>query len=153
MIILNLYKDNVVDNDNSLYPIYHLEIFDKMNIILGDSRTGKTYMFDRLSAAINREDPWTYECYNAMDTKEVICNSEFILSKCPTIKDLVINYKKYITPEFKNTGKYFSSLLFRYVKAKPPVESKMNATKFYRKGAPYFQVCFIEDCCSYQKFL
>lgn len=84
--------------------------------------------------------------------EEVICNSDFILSKYPDVKDYVINYKKYITPLFRSTGNYFSSLLFNYVKVKPPkLKNSRNITKFYEKGAEYFKECFIDDCCVFNK--
>ncbi len=83
--------------------------------------------------------------------EELVCNSEFILSKYPNLKELVVNYKMYITPVNKSTGKYFSDILFRYVKVKPPISPKnnRNATKFYKKGAVYFEECFINNCCNY----
>lgn len=40
--------------------------------------------------------------------EEVICNSEFILSKFPELRDKVINYKNYIDASYKHSGKYFS---------------------------------------------
>lgn len=83
--------------------------------------------------------------------EEVLCNSEFILDKCNHIRPLVLNYKKHITCRSKSTGKYFSALLFQYVKQKPPINvtSKRNAEQFYKKGMPNFKECFIDDCCSF----
>lgn len=84
--------------------------------------------------------------------EEIICNSEFILSKFPEMRDKVINYKKYINAQFKSTGHYFSTLLFKYVKVKSPVKEKSsrNVTKFYEKGMKNFEECFIDNCCSYE---
>lgn len=83
--------------------------------------------------------------------EEVICNSEFVLSKFPELYDKVINYKLYIDASIKSTGYYFSTLLFRYVKQKPPIEikGKRNVEQFYRKGIEYFKQCFIDDCCGF----
>lgn len=83
--------------------------------------------------------------------EEVICNSEFILSKFPELKIYVDNYKDYICPLYKSTGKYFSSLLFRVVKVKSPLKKhgEKDYTKFYKKGMKNFKECFIDDCCAY----
>lgn len=83
--------------------------------------------------------------------EEVICNSEFILSVYPQLRDLVINYKRYITCSSPSTGSYFSALLFKYVKQRPPisVHSKRNIEQFYSKGMTNFKECFIDDCCSF----
>lgn len=83
--------------------------------------------------------------------EEVICNSEFILSKFPKMRDEVINYKEHITCAHKHTGKYFSHLLHKYVKVKSPIitDSKHNVTKFYSKGMKNFEQCFINDCCEF----
>ncbi|MCM1223888.1 MAG: hypothetical protein NC548_56490 [Lachnospiraceae bacterium] len=67
MITLNVYKDNVRDSNNDLYPIYNIQVFDRVSIILGDSGTGKTYLFNAINHALNGEDPWTYKCYNNLD--------------------------------------------------------------------------------------
>lgn len=83
--------------------------------------------------------------------EEVICNSEFILSKFPEMRDEVINYKDYIDCSYKHTGKYFSHLLHKYVKVKSPIikDSKHNITKFYSKGMKNFEQCFINECCEF----
>lgn len=83
--------------------------------------------------------------------EEVICNSEFILSKFPEMRDKVINYQDYIDASYKHAGKYFSDLLFKYVKVKSPLkkDGQRNATKFYEKGMNNFVECFLSDCCSF----
>jgi hypothetical protein len=83
--------------------------------------------------------------------EEVICNSEFILSKFPSMRDKVINYKEYLDASYKHTGKYFSSLLHQYVKVKSPLKNDgdRNVTKFYDKGMNNFKECFIDNCCKY----
>lgn len=85
--------------------------------------------------------------------EEVICNSEFILSKFPEMRDEVLNYKYYIDCSYKHTGKYFSHLLHKYVKVKSPIikDSKHNVTKFYSKGMKNFEQCFINDCCEFNR--
>lgn len=342
MITLNIYKDNVRDDNGDLYPIYNIQIFDRISVVLGDSGTGKTYLFDAINHALNGEDPWTYNCFNNLDTsikidvytvnsiaifnniiknttgaliiidedttenirknnlvrtmqksknyfllldrqmvskidvniksmfvveecrykkhktfkvknaiemhtvdvntkdisnikymitedtksgkvfwektlskiqllefkeygngsiaknieealnkidgillvaldydkggiqmqhicnsknidlsrvlfismesfEELVCNSEFILKKYTMLRNLVRDYKLYITCDVDSTGKYFSTLLFKYVKAKPPIQPRngKNITKFYKKEASYFEECFIDDCCAY----
>lgn len=88
------------------------------------------------------------ECF-----EELICNSEFILSKYPHIKDKVINYLDYMDCNYKSTGHYFSKLLFDNVKVKSPIKNDgdRNVTKFYDKGMDNFKECFILDCCTYNK--
>ena len=83
--------------------------------------------------------------------EEIICNTEFILQAFPEMRDKVINYEKYIDASYKHTGKYFSDLLFRYVKVKSPLkqDGARNATKFYSKGMENFENCFINNCCIY----
>jgi hypothetical protein len=90
---------------------------------------------------------------NMESFEEIICNSEFILSKYPEMRDKVINYEKYIDATYQSTGKYFSNLLFEYVKVKSPLknEGQRNATKFYEKGMKNFKECFIDDCCQYDE--
>ncbi len=85
--------------------------------------------------------------------EEVICNSEFILNRYPQMRDYVINYKDYISCKYKSTGKYFSYLLFAFVRQKPPIDklSKRNIDHFYSKGMKNFIECFILDCCTYSK--
>lgn len=85
--------------------------------------------------------------------EEVICNSEFIMSKCPDIfRDMVVNYKEHIDFNAASTGKYFSLLLYTYVKERPPIHtSKRNITKFYSKGMKNFKECFIDDCCAFDR--
>lgn len=82
--------------------------------------------------------------------EEVICNSDFILSKYPEMTDRVINYKKYLNASYKSTGKYFSSLLYNYVRVTSPVEKKRNQGIFYEKGMENFKECFIDNCCAYR---
>ncbi len=342
MITLRVYKDDFVDIDNNLYPVIEIQFFNKINIVLGNSGTGKSYFFSRLLLALNRSDPWSCTCIDSfgnnikvrainsldlfndtinnmkdsvivvdeditesiqrdriidklekynnyfilldrdLDTKldininaslivkesnlngeriirflphvtmqkqditeniynkithivtedttsgkifwqivlnkltmldcdnpgsggieatlkrclegidgnilvaldydrcshviesiakskdidksrihfiplesfeEVICNSDFILQKYPNLRERVINYKDYITSEYKSTGNYFSTLLFRYVKQKSPIytNSKRNIEQFYSKGMKNFIECFILNCCSYSK--
>lgn len=83
--------------------------------------------------------------------EEVICNSEFILSKFPDIRDIVINYRNYLDCSYKSTGKYFSTVLSSYVKVKSPVKSDgdSNIYKFYEKNMKNFTECFIKDCCDF----
>lgn len=90
--------------------------------------------------------------------EEVICNSEFILSKFPDLKEFVVNYKTYMGCEDVSTGKYFSKLLFDFVKVIGPLKDpngnakqRRNLYKFYDKGIENFKECFIDDCCSYHK--
>lgn len=344
MITLNLYREDVIDSNGEAYPICNINVYDKINLILGDSGSGKTYLFNGLRLAIDNREPWNYTCYNHLniniklkvyavsnietlilllkseinsvlvidedttqeirkrsmvgdlrksnnyfilmdrqmeikldvnvkamfklkerkynkykildfkpfielqkeniddlniskircmiteDTEsgrifwekifnkldvvkfenygngsikeniekalnsregdllvaidydeggvqmhqiynsqnidfnrlhfiplesfeEVICNSDFILSKYPNLMPFVKDYKMYINPTHKSTGKYFSALLFNYVKVKPPFSAKSNknVTKFYAKGADYFEECFIKNCCSYNR--
>lgn len=83
--------------------------------------------------------------------EEVICNSEFILSKYPQIRDAVINYKDHIDCNFTSTANYFSTLLFNIVKVKSPLKNvgDKNWAKFYEKGMKNFKECFIDDCCKF----
>ena len=83
--------------------------------------------------------------------EEVICNTEFILQAFPEMRDKVINYEQYIDASYKHTGKYFSDLLFKYVKVKSPLKKngEENATKFYDKGMKNFEECFLINCCTY----
>lgn len=83
--------------------------------------------------------------------EEVVCNSEFILSKFPELKELVVNYNEYIDCNYTSTGNYFSSLLFNIVKVKSPIKQHgdRNYTKFYEKGMKNFKECFIDNCCAY----
>ena len=67
MVTLNIYKDNVKDKKGNLYPIYNINIYDKINLVLGDSGTGKTYLFNGLVSAISNRNPWTYECFNHLN--------------------------------------------------------------------------------------
>ena len=83
--------------------------------------------------------------------EEVICNSEFILDKFPNLKDKIIKYVLYMTPNHRSTGKYFGWILHIYIKQKPPIETKRGVTKFYYKGMKHFEECFIKDCCSFNK--
>ncbi len=90
--------------------------------------------------------------------EEVICNSEFILSKFPELRDFVANYKVYMNCNCVSTGKYFSKLLFEFVKVIGPLKDpngtakqRKNLYKFYDKGMKNFKECFIDDCCSYHK--
>lgn len=85
--------------------------------------------------------------------EEVVCNSEFILSKYPELRDRVINYRKYMSYNDVSTGKYFSSLLFQKVKVLSPLKTPKdkNAFKFYSKGMKNFKECFINDCCDFEK--
>lgn len=84
--------------------------------------------------------------------EEVLCNSEFILSKFPEMRDKVINYQNYIDASYKHTGAYFSRLLYNYVKVKSPLkeDGSKNVTKFYDKGMKNFKECFIDNCCVYE---
>lgn len=43
-------------------PIYTLSIYCRINIVMGDSGTGKTHFFNALSNAIEGINPWEYEC-------------------------------------------------------------------------------------------
>lgn len=81
--------------------------------------------------------------------EEVICNSEFILDAFPQMRNKVKNYKECIDESFRSTGSYFNYLLYRYVKQKPPVDSK-SITKFYSKGMKNFKECFMDDCCGFE---
>lgn len=88
---------------------------------------------------------------NMESFEEVICNSEFILSKFPEMREYVINYKKHIDATYKHTGAYFSSLLFKFVKVKSPLKElgTRNCMKFYDKGMKNFKECFLDNCCAY----
>lgn len=85
--------------------------------------------------------------------EEIVCNSEFILSKFPELRDAVENYKILMDYKSKSTGKYFSALLFYRVKALSPLKTPKdkNAFKFYSKGMKNFMECFINDCCDFGK--
>lgn len=84
--------------------------------------------------------------------EEVICNSEFILSKFPKLREPAINYKKHMNSTYNSTGSYFNSLIFNFIKQKPPIDTgkKRNIEQFYSKGMEYFKECFIDDCCSFE---
>lgn len=48
MITLSIYKKDVVGSNGKPYPICNMKIYDKINLILGDSGSGKTYLFKSL---------------------------------------------------------------------------------------------------------
>lgn len=85
--------------------------------------------------------------------EELLCNSKFLLEAFPEMEDEVINYAKYIDASSEHTGRYFSNLLFKYVKVKSPLKANgsKNATKFYSKGMQNFKECFLDDCCHYNE--
>lgn len=112
----------------------------------GSTCMGNIVLCHKNSVNLSRVTFIPLECF-----EEVICNSEFILSKFPEMRDEVINYKDYIDATYQHTGKYFSYLLFKYVKVKSPlkVSGGRNVTKFYSKGMKNFKQCFIDKCCAY----
>ena len=65
----------------------------------------------------------------------------------------MVNYKDYINATHQSTGKYFGGLLFTFVKQEPPINRKgsRNKEKFYEKGDIHFKMCFIDDCCYFDK--
>lgn len=87
MITFKLYNSQVKDNDSKLYEIYKISIYNKLNIILGDSGIGKSYLVSKLRLAIRNEKPWSYTCKDnngnnielyldpAVEIIEILCNN------------------------------------------------------------------------------
>ena len=51
MINLKLFNLEVKDDNDKEYPIYNIDMIDRVNIIIGLSGSGKTYLFDNLVSA------------------------------------------------------------------------------------------------------
>ncbi len=85
--------------------------------------------------------------------EEIICNSEFVLSKFPELRDFVVDYKNHMDYRNNSTGKYFGALLNLKLKVLSPLKTHedKNAFKFYSKGMKNFRECFINDCCDFGK--
>ena len=60
MIEISVYNSSV-EKDNNVLPVYHMETYSKINIITGDSGSGKTLFVDNVLNAINRIDEWYLE--------------------------------------------------------------------------------------------
>lgn len=58
MIEISIYNEDVVDNGN-LIPVYEFKSNYKVNIIGGESGTGKTRMFQCLGMALVNQDGWS----------------------------------------------------------------------------------------------
>lgn len=54
----------VWDNAESLKLIYDFSLFNKLSLIIGDSGTGKTLLFDIVNSVNNKRDLWKYECFD-----------------------------------------------------------------------------------------
>lgn len=147
---LQLVESNANGNGGIVYSILKLANTDGLILVALDYDAG----IMGLQRIINRKseiDLKRLKFIPLESFEEVICNSEFILSKFPEMRDEVINYKNYIDCTYKHTGKYFSRLLHKYVKVKSPIikDSRHNITKFYSKGMKNFEQCFINDCCEF----
>ena len=63
MINLKLFNLEVKDDNDKEYPIYNIDMIDRVNIIIGLSGSGKTYLFDNLvSAETDEFSVWSYKC-------------------------------------------------------------------------------------------
>ncbi len=60
MIEISVYNSSV-EKDNNVLPVYHMKTYSKINIITGDSGSGKTLFVDNVLNAINRIDEWYLE--------------------------------------------------------------------------------------------
>ena len=52
MITIDVYKDGVTDELGNIIPSFHLETFNKITVILGNSGTGKSHFFSSLNSGI-----------------------------------------------------------------------------------------------------
>ncbi len=59
MVTIKLFKEDT--------KISEISIFNRLNIVVGDSGSGKTYFIDRVTDAINMVEPW-----RIISDKEVI---------------------------------------------------------------------------------
>lgn len=149
---IKIYKPDVPGNSGIKNAIIELLVHKKISgdiLIALDYDRGSKEMLDILDCTEIDKSRIHFIALESFE--EIICNSEFILDKYPELRDLVINYRKYIDATYRSTGAYFSSLLFTFVKQKPPIEikGKRNVEQFYRKGIEYFKQCFIDDCCGF----
>ena len=72
MIMLKVYRKDLKDDNNKLYPVYDLSFYDKLNLVGGNSGSGKSYFANVLEDALNNTQPWTYECFNVLNPDEKV---------------------------------------------------------------------------------
>lgn len=139
------------------------DMYKKLEIIQSKLNGKKILValdYDRGSIAINKIitndniDNKNITFINMESFEEIICNSEFILSKFPEMRDKVINYQNYIDASYKSTANYFNELLYKYVRVQSPIKEngERNSNIFYSKGMKNFKQCFVDNCCSFNKY-
>ena len=61
MLEISIYHEDVREN-NIKIPVYEFKSIFKVNIIGGESGTGKTLMFSSLEMALSNQDDWSVQC-------------------------------------------------------------------------------------------
>lgn len=111
------------------------------SIIVGlDYDMGANMLYKMQDLAVRGElDNNNVYLINMESIEEVLCNSELILSKCPTMIEPVRDIEKYIDCSFKHRGEYFLELLKHYF----VIQNGNNKRSLYTKTSAS---CFVHEC-------
>lgn len=99
MVTIKLFKEDT--------KISEISIFNRLNIVVGDSGSGKTYFIDRVTDAINMVEPWRIISDKEVITIRDIQTLKLVLN---SIKDNIIIIDEDITSLILTDGTLLSKL-------------------------------------------